>query len=83
MEEKIIDVRGRYEHEISQIAYRLRNLEQGRVYGYNGNISRMDGSLDQNIRKLRAEIADLLTKIEYGRKSNNEEIAEAFNDFEL
>ncbi|MDT0159256.1 hypothetical protein [Bacillus sp. AG4(2022)] len=83
MEDKIIDVRGRYEREISQIAHRLKDLEQGRVYGYNGNISRMDGALDQNIRKLRGEIADLLTKIEYGRKSDNEEIAESFNNFEL
>jgi len=76
--EKVVDIKDRYSTEIEEIAYILRNLENGRVYGYNGNASKMDGSLAQNAQKLRKEIGSLLSKVEYGKDSISEEIGEAF-----
>lgn len=83
MSEKVVDVRERYHDEISNIAYLLKGLEEGRVYGYNGNVSKSDGTLQHNAIKLRKEISSLLTKIEYGKKSDSEVIAEALSNFEI
>lgn len=83
MSEKVVDVRERYHEEISKIAYILKGLEEGRVYGYNGNPSKADGTLQHNAIKLRQEIASLLNKIEYGKKSIAEEIGEALTNFEI
>ncbi|KAB2332941.1 hypothetical protein [Bacillus mesophilum] len=78
MSEKIVDIKERYHEEIGNIKSILTCLENGRVYGYNGNKSQGDGSLEYNARKLKKEIARLLTKIEYGKPSISDEIAEAF-----
>lgn len=80
MSEKIIDIKDRYYEELSEINYILTGLENGRVYGYNGNASQGDGSLNHNAKKLRKEIAKLLLKIEYDKPSISDEIAEAFFD---
>lgn len=77
MAEKIIDIRGRFHEELSNIDYILTNLENGRVYGHNGNYSQGDGGLAHNAAKLRKEIASLLNKIEYGKDSTSEEIGNA------
>lgn len=81
--EKVIDIRGRFGREISNIDFLLRKLEEGRVYGYNGNTSTMDGSLYHNAVELRREIGKLLAKIEYGEKSTSEELREALSNIDI
>lgn len=67
MAEKEIDIKGRFAHELSEIAYILKNLENGRVYDING--VQGDGSLGHNVTKLRKGLNNLLHLIEYGKES--------------
>ncbi|MBN7743917.1 hypothetical protein JYA35_15140 [Bacillus velezensis] len=53
-----------YEGELLEIEYILRNMENGRIYGLNGNSSRGDGDLPHNVNKLRDLIYDLIRKYE-------------------
>lgn len=73
--EKKIDLSGRYDEEISEINYILQGLYDGRIYGLNGNNSRMDGSLQHNVIELAKKLNRLMTKIEYGKDSISDEIA--------
>lgn len=82
-EKKVVDIRDRYYNELANIDYLLRGLEEGRIYGYNGNVNKFDGTLQTNAKKLRKEISSLLTKIEYDKKSITEELGEALANFEL
>ncbi|WP_259544511.1 hypothetical protein MHI39_20085 [Heyndrickxia sp. FSL K6-6286] len=72
--EKVIDIRGRFDQELSEINYLLNGLKEGRVYGVNGNISQMDGSLQHYESELRKKISSLITKIEYGKESSTEKM---------
>lgn len=77
MAEKVIDIRGRFAGEISEIDYILTNLENGRVAeisNYGG-----DGSIAHNVKKLRKELNDLLNKIQYDKDSALEEVDELFS----
>jgi butyrate kinase len=51
-------------------------LYNERIYGYNGNNSRMDGTLQHNITELTKKLNILINKIEFGKTSISEEIAE-------
>lgn len=73
--DKRIDISGRYDEEISEINYILQGLYDGRVYGLNGNNSRMDGSLQHNVIELTTKLNRLMTKIEYGQDSKSDDIA--------
>lgn len=73
---KQIDIAKRYDNEISEINYILQGLYDERIYGYNGNNSRMDGSLQHNIDELTKKLNRLMSKIEYGKESVSEEMAE-------
>lgn len=73
----------KYCQEIADIEYRLHNMEMGRIYGYNGNNSRGDGSLQDNCSKLRKEFFTLLKKIQNGSDSREEFISDAFSGKEL
>lgn len=77
--EKKIDIKNKYSSEISEINYILENLYHERIYGYNGNNSRMDGSLQHNISELTKKLNKLFTKIEYGQDSISDELAEIVN----
>lgn len=71
-------IKERYSTELNNIQEILTNMENGNIYGYNGNVCRMDGTLQHNSQKLRKEIASLLSKIENGSDSIEDEIAKAF-----
>ncbi|MDD4564228.1 MAG: hypothetical protein PHE79_01885 [Eubacteriales bacterium] len=76
--EKQIDITNRFSSEIGDIAYILQGLKTGRIYGYNGNCSKSDGSLETNVEKLEKAISELIHKIEYGKDSDSEKLAKAF-----
>lgn len=76
--EKKIDIIGKYDEEIAEINDILQGLYNGRVYGLNGNNCSMDGSLQHNVTKLTKNLNQLFTKIEYGKDSISDEIAEMF-----
>ncbi|HEY5558045.1 hypothetical protein [Acetobacterium sp.] len=67
--EKVIDVSKKYDKEIAEIHYILKELGNGRIYGFDGNCSQVDNSLETNVDKLTQKITDLLNKIEYGKDS--------------
>jgi len=70
---KVIDVTGKYEKEIAEINYILNELRSGRIYGFDGNCSQVDNSLETNVDKLNEKINALLYKIEYGKDSMSEQ----------
>jgi len=70
--EKKIDVLTKYDEEISEIKASLNELESGRIYGFNGNCTPADGSLETNVNKLTEQLKELLHKIEYGKDSGSE-----------
>lgn len=76
-------IREKYSQEISDIEYILNNMENGRIYGFNGNRSQGDGSLQTNCQKLRKEFFTLLKKIQNGLDSREDKIAEIFSEKEL
>ncbi|WP_409251783.1 hypothetical protein V1502_16965 [Bacillus sp. SCS-153A] len=80
---KVIDVTRCYASELTEINNILTKLENGRVYGYNGNRSQQDGSLETNAEKLRGKLNELISKIEYGKKSDMEAMRKVVsnNDF--
>lgn len=67
----------RYSHELGEIANKLDQLENGRVY----ELSRapMDGYLATNIKQLRRMIAELLDKIQNDEQGTSERISEMIN----
>lgn len=67
----------RYQRELYEIEYILRNMEIGRIYGINGNASQSDGSLSHNANKLREQIYDLVNKYEKDLPSDSEVLGEA------
>lgn len=74
--EKVIDITGRYSHELNSIANITRQLKNGRIYELSG--AKMDGYLHTQISKLEKEISSLIHKIEYNKESFAEEIANLF-----
>lgn len=74
-EEKIPDFVQRYSQEISDIAYILKNLENGRYYENTG--AKMDGSIPHNVQNLRKLFAELLIKVDGNLSSETEEMMEA------
>lgn len=79
--QKVIDIKTKYSHELSDIKYILDNLEKGRYL--ENSRAQSDGSLAHNIQKLRRQITELLLKIEYGKDSISDELAEVFNTYSL
>ena len=67
----------RYSHELGEIANKLDQLENGRVY----ELSRttMDEYLATNIKQLRRMIAELLDKIQNDEQGTSERISEMIN----
>ena len=79
MESKLdYNLKERYSFEINEIADKLNQIEQGRVYENSG--SKMDGFLSTNVKQLRKMISDLLIKIQTGKDGTEEEIAKLFID---
>ena len=78
MSEAKVDVTKKYSREIQDMANKLRDLEQGRIYELTQ--ARMDGYLATNINQLREMIIDLIRKIEYGKESINDRLYEIFNN---
>lgn len=76
-------IKDKYCQELSDIEYRIHNMEIGNIYGYNGNNSRMDGSLEHNCNELRKEFFTLLSKIQNGLDSREDKIFEIFSEKEL
>lgn len=66
----------KYSQEISDINYKLEQLEQGRFKELSRANS--DGLLANNVQKLREDIAILLNKIENNSDSISDELAKVF-----
>lgn len=77
MSEKL-GITKRYSQEILDIANKLRDLENNRVYELSG--AKMDGSLSTNAQQLRTMIKELLRKIDNQSPSIDDEMAELFGD---
>lgn len=76
--EKIRTASEKYDNEIEDINEILRNLYNKRIYGINGNNSKQDGGMEENIIKLTKKLNRLINKIEYGEDSISDEINEMF-----
>lgn len=79
MSEKKVDITKKYSHEIQDIANKLRDLEQGRIYELSR--AKMDGYLATNIIQLRKIISDLISKIEYEEDSINDKLSAIFDKY--
>ena len=76
--EKKIDIVNKYSDELSDIQNKLQQLKDRQVYEIS-NV-RGDGYLANNVEQLKKMISKLLYKIEYGKDSITDEIAELFFD---
>jgi len=74
--DKKVDIAKRFDHEISGINEILSALSDGRIYEQTK--SKSDGTLYNNVEKLRDKLNDLFLKIEYGKESISEEIGRVF-----
>ncbi|GEP65205.1 hypothetical protein CBE01nite_29730 [Clostridium beijerinckii] len=74
---KEVDVRKKYSHELNEMYYILKNLENDRYYEKSGAMS--DGFLATNIQKFRKQFDELINKIEYDKDSVDEEIFKAID----
>jgi len=70
-----------YYHEINEISYILKQLEEERIY-YPGKFTnnRNDGSLQHNVAEIRKKLNDLFNKIENNKPSDSELIDELFTN---
>jgi hypothetical protein len=73
--EKVIDIKGRFSLEINAIEYILQGLENGLVTELHPN-AKMYGSLSHEVAKLRKELNNLINRIEYGKESAIEVMSE-------
>ena len=71
----------KYSREIADIKWLLDKMENGRIYGVNGNYSKMDGSLATNCQQLRKQFSGLLNKIQNGSDSTEDNIKNVFNKY--
>jgi hypothetical protein len=78
MSEQRLGITEKYSREIQDIANKLRDLENERVYELSG--AKMDGYLATNAQQLRKMIEDLLYKIDNQLPSINDELAPLFSD---
>jgi hypothetical protein len=79
--EKKVNITKKYNHEIMDIQYKLRQLENGKIYELTR--AKMDGCLSTNVDQLRNMIEELINKIEYDEDSIEEEIAKAYKKIDL
>ena len=66
------EISKRYSHELSDIANKLTQLENGRIYELSS--ATMDGYLATNIGQLRKMFAELLDKIQNDEEGFSERI---------
>lgn len=64
MNEKQERIKNRFNNEICEINYILQGLYDGRIYGYNENQSRGDGTIQTNVTKLIKYLNEIADKIE-------------------
>lgn len=76
MEKLDYSIKEKYCDELREIKFRLDRLKDGKIYELSNTKS--DGFLKANIDKLYFEIAELLFKIQNGRKGEDSEISEWF-----
>lgn len=71
--EKVTDIRNKYDQEIREILFLLKEVGSGRIYGFPGNCIPGDDELKTNVDTLTEKFNDLLDKIEYGEDSGTGE----------
>lgn len=69
--EKVIDIRTKYQREIADIHFLLKEVGSGRIYGFPGNCTPGDDELKTNVDALTEKFNDLLDKIEQGEDSTS------------
>lgn len=76
MESRRLDykISERYGYELNEIANKLKQMENGRVYELSR--AQSDGYLATNVGQLRDKINELLNKIQNGTESTDERIAD-------
>jgi len=66
------EIKEKCNHEICEINYILQGLYDERIYGYNGNQSRNDGTIQTNVTKMIEYLNKIVGKIEAGIGSEKE-----------
>lgn len=64
--EKVIDIKTKYQQEIADIHFLLKEVGSGRIYGFPGNCTPGDDELKTNVDTLTEKFNNLLDKIESG-----------------
>jgi len=78
MSENNLGIARKYSMEIQDIANKLKDLENGRIYELTR--AQMDGYLATNIIQLRKMISELLHKIDNQKDSTSDELSIFFKD---
>lgn len=68
-------------HELNEIANKLNQIENGRVYELSR--AQSDGYLATNVGQLRDKVNELLNKIQNGAESTDERIASIMKSTKL
>ena len=69
--EKVIDIKIKYQQEIADIHFLLKEVGSGRIYGFPGNCTPGDDELKTNVDTLTEKFNDLLNQIEVTVASKN------------
>lgn len=71
-----MDIRKKYSSEISDIEFKLNQLEKGRYKENTG--ANYDGALSTNVEQLRKMFDDLIYKIENNVESKKERLSKSY-----
>ena len=74
--DKVIDVRNKFSQEIAEILFLLKEVGNGRIYGFPGNCTPGDDELKTNVDAITEKFNDLLDQIESGKVPKTGESAE-------
>lgn len=80
--DKIIDVKERYSKELKTIDYAIKSLEHSDFKEEDNKKSKNKSYILMNIAKLKESIDDLIDKIEYNKKSEEEKFSELMQKME-
>ena len=67
-------IKDKCRNEICKINYILQGLYDERIYGYNGNQSRSDGTIQTNVNKLIDYLNKVVYKMDDEREGSKEKI---------
>lgn len=71
--DKVFNIRNKFSREIREILFLLKEVGNGRIYGFPGNCTPGDDELKTNVDTLTEKFNALLDKIESGQDSETGE----------